>query len=211
MESSKGLKYFLKFSSLYQFFQDLIGNKKGRSDFLKRYLGIKEGDIVLDIGCGTGEIVTHMPIGVKYIGVDYSQKYISHAEKKYGHLGQFYCSDISDIDYSELGYPDFILMKGILHHLSDQEVLNLFQSLHTVLKGYSAVLLTIDPCFVENQKKLSRFLVSQDRGEDVRTPDGYLSLAKSSFDKIEHFERDDLIKIPYNHFIMKCYFNPNDK
>ena len=64
--------------------------------------------------------------------------------------------------------------------------------------------MTLDPCFAEGQNRFARFLHEQDRGNHVRYPEGYLALARTAFDNVEHDLRHDLHFIPSTSFMMTC-------
>ena len=65
-------------------------------------------------------------------------------------------------------------------------------------------LITFDGCYIEGQSKIAQFIISRDRGQFVRTQDGYVNLASKVFSRIEVGLRDDLLRIPYNHVILEC-------
>ncbi|RKZ63742.1 MAG: class I SAM-dependent methyltransferase, partial [Candidatus Parabeggiatoa sp. nov. 3] len=46
--------------------------------------------------------------------------------------------------------------------------------------------------------------ISKDRGQNVRTQEGYLELASQVFSNITTDIRHDLLRIPYTHFILEC-------
>jgi ubiquinone/menaquinone biosynthesis C-methylase UbiE len=46
-----------------------------------RLLGLKNGDKLLDLGCGQGVLTRHLPEGIKYTGVDLSPRLISEGKR----------------------------------------------------------------------------------------------------------------------------------
>jgi hypothetical protein len=68
----------------------------------------------------------------------------------------------------------------------------------------SGRLVTLDPCFVEGQSPIARFLLSRDRGQNVRDAEGYRALMSSTFDSMASHIRHDLNLFPYTHLIMEC-------
>jgi hypothetical protein len=54
------------------------------------------------------------------------------------------------------------------------------------------------------QSRAARFLISKDRGQNVRSGEGYRDLALSRFDRVELIRRDDMLNIPYTHAILEC-------
>ena len=61
-------------------------------------------------------------------------------------------------------------------------------------------LLTEDPIFVKNQNFIARFLISKDRGKNVREKEGYLNLINTQFKKLK-FKILHQSFIPYTWFI----------
>jgi hypothetical protein len=49
-----------------------------------------------------------------------------------------------------------------------------------------------------------RWLLSRDRGRYVRSPESYQRLAAAVFPHVQTTIREDLLRIPYTHFIMSC-------
>jgi hypothetical protein len=95
-----------------------------------------------------------------------------------------------------------VLAIGILHHLSDEEALKLFRLAQSALKP-GGCLVTLDGCYIDNQPRLARYLISKDRGEHIRTLDAYRALASRVFSKVVTHLRSDLLHVPYTHLIMK--------
>ncbi|NJR48663.1 MAG: glycosyltransferase [Leptolyngbyaceae cyanobacterium CSU_1_3] len=88
------------------------------------------GSRVLEIGCGTGNLLAGLDpkIGV---GIDFSQGAIGVARAKYPHL-QFHCLDAETLTPEALGTEstfDFVVLSGVLGHLGDiQKVLQNLQA-----------------------------------------------------------------------------------
>lgn len=98
-------------------------------DRLHQFL-IPAGSCVLDIGCGTGNLLAALNPKVG-VGVDFSQGVIGVAKAKYPHL-QFHCLDAETLIPSDFGAEaitfDFIVLSGVLGHLGDiQQVLQNLQ------------------------------------------------------------------------------------
>ena len=97
-------------------------------DRLHQFL-IPPGSRVLEIGCGTGNLLAALDPAVG-VGIDFSQTAIALAQSKYPHL-QFYCLDAETLVPRELGGDitfDFIVLSGVLGHLGDiQRVLQQLQ------------------------------------------------------------------------------------
>jgi len=108
---------------LYNFFQHLIvGDFSKPIKMLQDVMGFKEGDTIVEIGCGTGLLAPKfVNLGVRYVGLDISNERIETA-KQTEPRARFYCVNVAnneinlDIDFR------FSIMHGVLHHLNDKEV-----------------------------------------------------------------------------------------
>ncbi len=98
---------------------------------------------------------------------------------------------------------DLVLAMGLVHHLNNQEATKLFSFARKKLKDRGR-LITFDGCYVENQSSIARFLLKHDRGQYVRTQEGYEELARDHFLQIETTIFSNLIRIPYTLIVMEC-------
>jgi cyclopropane fatty-acyl-phospholipid synthase-like methyltransferase len=178
-----------------------MGSHKTRSEISAKHIRAEPGMKVLDLGCGPCEVLSYLPT-VSYSGYDISEAYIEMARNRYGNRGQFYAKNYTadDIDYSQKF--DIVLALGVLHHLSDDEALELARLASASLKE-GGRLVTVDPCFSQGQSKLAKVLVAKDRGQHVRTEDEYRSIVGTSFKSVTPIIRHQKW-IPYTHCIMEC-------
>jgi SAM-dependent methyltransferase len=192
----------LSIPRIYSAFRRLIGRNSARSTYARDHLRVQAGQRVLDIGCGTGDILEYLP-DVDYTGYDISQDYIDRAKRRFGHRGKFHCHPVgAELDIPK-GAFDIVIAHGVLHHIDDLDAQILFQVAKGALKP-GGRLVTFDGCFTDDQSILSRFVVSRDRGQHVRDAAAYEQLARTQFSEVSVFIRHDLIRIPYTHIIMEC-------
>ena len=171
--------------------------------YVAEYIKPSPGDVVLDIGCGPGDMFSSLS-GVKYTGLDISHEYIAAARKRFGDKARFLCNDVGLATIEqERGRFDLVLATGVLHHLDDERAAKLFELARLALRP-GGRLITYDGCYVPEQSKLARWVLSKDRGKFVRRREEYLRLASVCFSKIEPHIRHDLLRIPYTHLIMYC-------
>lgn len=90
---------------------------------------------------------------------------------------------------------------GVLHHLDDEQAVGLMRLAHSALRA-GGRLITTDPCFAGDQSVVSRFLVSHDRGQNVRDAAGYEALARAVFES-PRIEVRHKAWIPYTHCYME--------
>ncbi len=193
----------LSFPAGYRFFQRMVGAESSRKTYLVEHVKPCPGDKILDIGCGPGDILNHLP-NVRYTGLDISPEYIAAAKQRYGSRGRFFCSDVGLAAIEgEHGSFDLVLSVGVIHHLDDAQADKLFALARRVLSP-TGRLVTYDGCYVPQQSRIARWMLSKDRGKFVRTREEYLRLAAPHFSTVEPQLRHDLLRIPYTHLILRC-------
>ena len=154
---------------------------------------------VLDVGCGPADIVGHIQYG-EYVGLDLNPKYIQTAQRKLYPNATFICADLYHLHSYNFGKFDRIILLGVLHHLSDSQVLNLLETLtkHLAVNGK---LVTCDPAIESSQSRLARFLVTHDRGKFVRSAFQYRALLQQSFEVNSSAIRHDTLRVASTQFI----------
>lgn len=196
------MRAILALPFVYDAFQRLAGAKHGRSVLVNQYIRPRSGERFLDIGCGTAEILEHLP-GVEYVGFDESQEYIAAARARFADRAEFVCGRVEAVDVQRFGDFDAVLAIGVLHHLADRAAIRLFELARSILRP-GGRLISIDGCYVPHQSQIARFLLSRDRGRFVRDETGYLSLARAVFPVVRGDVRHDLARFPYTHLVMSC-------
>jgi SAM-dependent methyltransferase len=197
-----GFYFFLSLPRFYRLSQWLVWSHSGVKFFNARTEAVA-GEKTLDIGCGPGDRLDTLPKG-QYVGFDLNQEYIAAATRRYGERGRFFCGDVGLIKLdAEKGSFDLVLAHGILHHVDDERAKNLFALAHEMLKP-GGRLVTVDPCYVPEQSRAARWVVSRDRGRFVREYPHYLQLAATKFSKVTSTVRHDLLRIPYTQVLLRC-------
>jgi SAM-dependent methyltransferase len=197
-----GIHGILSHPVIYDSLQSIMGAHQIRRELVDNFVKPSPHCKILDIGCGTAEILPHLPSSVEYWGFDISQPYIEAAKTRFGSRGHFHCGLLDQAALNELPKFDVVLAIGVLHHLDDDAASNLFTLTREAL-GEHGRMITIDPCFAQGQNPIARYLIRHDRGQNVRNVDGYRALASQTFQNVcgtlSHRSW-----IPYTHWIMEC-------
>jgi cyclopropane fatty-acyl-phospholipid synthase-like methyltransferase len=194
------VKAILNHPTLYQAYQNAGGFFGARIKAIADYLTLRPGMRVIDIGCGPGYILRHLPPGIDYIGFDIDLAYIEHARRSFGHLGQFHCRYFDADAACEFAGVDVVMMNGVLHHIADEELRDTLANVRGVLKS-AGVLFTLDGCYRDGQSRIAKWLLDNDRGKFVRNRDGYDQVLSGAFEKVNLAIRDDYSRVPYTFII----------
>lgn len=196
-----GIRSVLSHPTVYSLFQNLMGAKSGWQNFISNFVKPFPGMVILDIGCGPCDILDYLE-NVDYFGFDISAHYISRAKEKYGDRGTFTAKLLTPEDLGDLPKFDVVICSGVLHHLDDAIAIDIIRMAFSALKP-GGRFLSIDPVFESGQNPIARYLISKDRGQNVRTRAEYGVLARSVFPEIEVTVRHKAW-IPYTHCFMVC-------
>jgi|ERR1700733_1301446 SAM-dependent methyltransferase len=195
------IRSVLALPQAYQLFWNVIGGPARSRTLVKEFIRPKAGDRILEIGCGPGTIVPYLPKS-EYVGFDASAEYIDQARRRFPQA-RFVCERVSEYTLPERSYFDLVLALGILHHLDDAESQQLFQIAHEALKP-GGKLVTLDGVWTNSQSSAAKALLARDRGEFVRTEEGYVIIASKVFDNVKATVREKMLRIPYTHIILEC-------
>jgi len=198
-----GIHGMLSHPVIYNLTQNILGVRRARRALVSEYMQQKPNLRMLDIGCGTAEILEFLPTGIRYVGFDVSERYIAYAKRRFGARGEFSAGLVGSTDLVGMEKFDVVLAFGVVHHLDDPEADKLFSLAAEALKD-GGVLLTVDPCFMPGQTPLARWLITNDRGQNVRDQESYCRLAEKSFVQVESTPRHDFLRLPYTYLVMQC-------
>jgi SAM-dependent methyltransferase len=177
------LHAFLRSPLLYIGLQRVLGADRIRRLCLDRFVKLRDGEWVLDIGCGPGHVLDHMP-RVNYVGFDTEPGYIAYAKRHYSARGRFFCESFGQAHVAKFRPFDAILAFGVIHHVDDAEAHGLLGLLPQCLSPAGRVV-TIDPCFVPGQTWATRLMALSDRGRFVRDEESYRRLVGKHFRVVE--------------------------
>lgn len=190
------MKAVLNSPVLYQAFQQAGGFFGARVKAIADYLTIRPGQRIIDIGCGPGYIVRHLPEGIDYIGFDIDPSYIAHANQTFGDRGKFFCRYFDADAAQQFAGADVVMMNGVLHHIPDEELKVTLRNVRNVLKD-GGLLFSLDGCYRKGQSRFCKWMLDNDRGHFVRDEKGYEAVLGTAFEAINLAIREDYSRVPY--------------
>jgi SAM-dependent methyltransferase len=193
---------FLEAPLGYLGFQWIVGGLKARERCIRDHVYLAKAMRILDVGCGPGYVAAWLA-GSEYVGLDTDQRYIDHARTRFCKYGEFHCRPLTDEFLKDKSSFDYILMNGVLHHLSDEEASEVFRLCRNGLK-IGGTLVTLDGYFADKIHPVARFLLDHDRGKFIRTKPAYLALARRVFSNVKSYEHLDYFRVPYAALVMEC-------
>jgi len=203
MENNSGLRVILKSHFVYNLFQEIVGGNTARRKMVTDVVCAKPGEKVVEIGCGPAQLLPWLH-DVEYIGLDTDEGYINVAKQKYKDQGLFLLGDVRSLkDDERLLNADIVICSAILHHLSDEEVIDALNISNTILKP-GGRLIGAEPCWVPDQGFFYRLLMSNDRGQYIRTQEGYEDLLKQVFHNTKVTFNPKPLRIPATGVIIEC-------
>ncbi|MCC6990273.1 MAG: class I SAM-dependent methyltransferase [Acidobacteria bacterium] len=203
---TSGVRAMLSSPAVYDTFQRLMGGHAGRTDFANHIVKALAGTRVLDVGCGTGELLAYLPQGVDYHGWDISAAYVTAARQRFGARGTFTCGLLTEADVTSVPPFEVVIASGVLHHLDDDEARH-FAALAALAVRAGGRFASIDPVHARGQHPLARYLIARDRGQHVRTAEGYTSLVEGAFSEVTGVVRHRRW-VPYTHWMMEATYRP---
>jgi SAM-dependent methyltransferase len=203
MQTNSGLQRWLELPFLYNLFQEAIGGNALRRKFIESHVRPRSGDKIIDIGCGPAQILPWLH-DVEYLGFDVNPACIVSAKRTHADAGTFVVGDTASVfNDSRFRDADIVIALGILHHLDDVEVEHCIQFAYRALKQ-GGRFVSLEGCSIPNQGFLSRYIMSKDRGQHVRTEETYRQFAEACFKNVNTWVDAKPMRIPYAIVILEC-------
>ena len=197
------MKNLLAISALYDGFQAMVGTREIRNYFVSNYVKPKPGEELLDLGCGTGGLLNHLP-ELNYLGYDPSEKYIKSAKAAYeNHMNiSFSSGDLHEFAFNEDSFDKVVLL-GVLHHVDDDVANTLLSIGHLALKK-GGFLISMDMCERAGINMFAKWMNRFDRGNFIRTEKQYKYLLSNHFTNIDEYNYCGRGRVPLSHYVLKC-------
>jgi hypothetical protein len=92
---------------------------------------------------------------------------------------------------------------GVLHHLDDEDAAYCIRFAYDALKKEGRFV-DHEPCWIPNQGAISKYIMSTDRGRNIRTEQQYRQLAASAFRRVDTRVDMKPMRIPYVTIVLEC-------
>jgi SAM-dependent methyltransferase len=210
-EIQSGIRHLLSNPKIYDAFQHMVGAYAWRKRTIKNLVLplLRPGARLIDIGCGTAEILNYLPNEISYFGFDRNPAYIEAARRRFSSRNAiFECESVGRGTGNKHERFDVAIAAGLIHHLDDGDAVAFLQDAKSVLKEEGTLILIADPLFMPEQSALARYIVSKDRGQNVRDLNSYLALYRQVFDFVEAQVDKNPLRIPYTGAAARCSSRP---
>jgi len=173
----RAIDYVMKWPFVYRIWMDTHSDQK----FMPILAHNNLGDVrrVLDVGCGPGTNTSQFEEN-DYLGIDWNERYIGVARKKYNR--EFSVSDVTTLQVSDSEKFDFILVNSLLHHLNMKTTKRLLAHLSTLLTDDGCV--HIVELVLPGNFSLPWLLARADRGEFPRPLGEWRTIFTEVFDQV---------------------------
>jgi cyclopropane fatty-acyl-phospholipid synthase-like methyltransferase len=189
----------LAHASVWEGFKTVIRADRMMKVFVDEYMRPEPGERILDVGCGTGDVVKFLN-GVDYLGVDLSDEYIERAEARVRPGVRFEVLSADELVPERLGVFDVVTAIGVMHHLPDETVGEMLTSVAQLLTP-GGRFIAIDPVWDPTSRTTARVLAALDRGRFVRAASGYAAMVGQHLESVHNEVRHDLLPIPYTYCV----------
>ena len=134
-------------------------------------------DIVVDVGCGTGDALNYLLSFRAYYGFDVDVQAIETARRRASRLGSTAVFEARQLEESDLVRlrPTRVMLAGLLHHLPDAAAIDLLQMLARTPSVRRIA--TIDIVYLPGEY-VSNLLAFLDRGRECRRTEQYIDLVR---------------------------------
>lgn len=101
---------------------------------LVELMAIGPSDKIVDLGCGTGMLLSLLPESAHYDGVDFSQDFVDAARKLNPKKGNFHCTDIVEYCNKNKGKYDIATTMDFSEHVDNSEFVRIYSAIRESMR-----------------------------------------------------------------------------
>jgi len=171
---------------MWNIFRRLLeDNFRGEKAVIRRELFRQRPQVrprILDLGCGTGELTAlFVNAGFEYIGVDILPSFVAYAGQRHAQTAaRFAVMDATQMSFEDAEF-DFVLITGVVHHMSDAVARASLAEMQRVLRPNGRVLIMEDTAVGFKLNLLGGLVHLLDQGANIRTTEQYRALFDGYF------------------------------
>lgn len=151
----------------------VVGGKSKLNKEIFKAVSPKEGENIIDIGCGTCEFSEL--INLDYTGIDMNESFLKKAKKRFPKR-KLIRMDAKKLDFKNNSFDKGLIM-NFLHHFDDSDSNIILNEAKRVVKNQIIIEDNIKP----EKGFISKLLVRLDRGNHIRTKEQEIELVKKTF------------------------------
>ena len=159
-----------RFPGVWLLFQHLIGAVREKRRIALSHLGNFES--VLEVGCSLGLVSAAFERRQEtmFTGIDIDEQAISIARSKFGHHKhmKFLNQSLSSLEEEKLSF-DFIMFGNVLHHVDDQNSMDMLCVSKRILKPNGRVLIVEPDILDPRDGPIKRFYYKLEKGKYRRS------------------------------------------
>jgi len=203
MQIEHGIRSILSIPLAYRLFQSAAGATATRRWLVQEAWRVTPGMRVVDIGCGPGDVLEDLP-DVHYVGVDISSQYIARAKQQFGAKGKFFTGTSAILRSNTFAAnADLVICTGVLHHIDDSTARQLLADALATLKP-GGRFVGLEPTYLRHQSRLSKWIISKDRGQCIRDESSWRELADAAgFSHLRVSVLTAMLRLPYTHILIE--------
>ncbi len=165
--------------NIYDFWQKRISKSYYvLKQILSKHLKVDDNDLILDYGCGTGKYCLFFK-PTNYLGVDIDEKNVKIAKKNFKNY-TFSQIKPDNLQFSNKKF-DFILVVGVLHHISDNDLIPILENFNRIIKPDGRIMV-IEPILSTTSTRINKWMKFVDRGKYIRYEKDLLNLFNKNFE-----------------------------
>lgn len=169
---------------VYEYIRPLM---TGGLDYSHAYHRLRCDDqsVVLDLGCGTGDALRYLTAFDSYLGIDTDERAIRYARSRWAsRVNASFESRLCTPEDIRTIAPTHVAMIGLLHHLTDEQAVELLRMVRR--SSRLTRVLTLDIVYLPGHP-YNNLLARLDRGRFCREEAGYVALGEQAgFRVMEH-------------------------